>query len=795
MRGGRPVRTRAIVALLALAAALPVAPSLAHAASAGGAQAAGGQVLGEYRTRAEARAAAAEARRRGLRVAVREVARARTLYRVRLGPFPSRREALAVAGRLREAGVPHVVRRVPGARGHEISLGAYASERRARAVGERVSRRLHLRGLRVVPVRVEERRYAVVRLPPPRPAGRRAPAAAPAPAPTPAAPAVPRREAPAAAAERAPAAASAAAPPGPRVFASRRRAEAHAAKLVEEGWRDVRVEPRRERVTLHAVILRVYQRWADAQRAARRARGLGLPARVVRDRWERGYMVVAGAYRDAARARRALRRLRGLGFRNVRIVPTRVRRTLYAVLARPPVPEVAEAPPPAEAPAPEAVPPDVLVFAGAEPLPAAAAGGEEAAAGGPEGLLWLEAGGFTDGSASADSWGYARLRAGYHWQPAGPWEAKLAVRADGYRQWGGADMSEGAADYDEAWVRWRRGALRLTAGAQRVVWGRVDEIPPLDRLSVPDLRRFVLDELADRRLTVAALRAEWFAAPWKLDALVVPRFRPAELPDRDSVWHPVDRRAGRLLGVKDDAALAALVRGGSFGEDDDGAGGGGLRLTRTGRGVDLGLALIRARRVLPYYELDAAARAVLLGGGTVAAALAAAKGDTFTARHPWQTVAGFDLAVARGTTTWRLEAAWSSDEPVTRTDLSMGTVRAVDWVAGVELYPGGGDARVNLQLSGHHLLDAGSVLDRTRVLALGGSLEDTLAHGRWRLRLRFSTDLERRDYYLNPEVAFLGWEPHELYLAAHVFEGDGSETAGGFMDRNDLVTVGLRARF
>ncbi len=801
MRRVRRASARAVMLPIALLAVLAVAPWQAGAASAGGgAQAAGGEVLGEHRTRAEARAAAAAARRRGLRVEVREVARPRTLYRVRLGPFPSRREALAVAGRLRAAGIPHVVRRVPGTRGHEISLGAYASERRARRVGERVARRLRLRGLRVVPVQVEERRYAVVRLPPPRGAGRPGPARAERVPTAPSAPAAPpaaRRETPAAAPEKAPDAAGAAALPGPRVFSSRRRAEAHAARLVEEGWRDVRVEPRRERLTLHAVILRVYQRWADAQRAARRARGLDLPARVVRDRWERGYMVVAGAYRDAARARRALRRLRALGFRNVRIVPTRVRRTLYAVLARPPVPEVAEAQPPAEAPPPEAVPPDVLVFAGAEPLPAVAAqpeaGGE---AGGADLSLWLEAGGFAEGAAPADAWGYVRLRAGYHWQPPGPWEAKLAVRADGYRQWGGmAEMTDGSADYDEAWVRWRRGRLRLTAGAQRVVWGRVDEIPPLDRLSVPDLRRFVLDELPDRRLTVPALRAEWFAAPWKLDALLVPRFRPAELPDPDSVWHPVDRRVGRLLGVRDHPLLAALVRGGSFGEDDDGAGGGGLRLTRTGRGMDLGLTLIRARRALPYYELDAAARAVLLGGGTVAAALAAAKGDTFTARHPWQTVAGFDLALARGTTTWRFEMAWSSDEPVTRTDLSMDTVRAVDWVAGVELYPGGGDIRVNLQLSGHHLLDAGRVLDRTRVLALGGALEDTLAHGRWRLRLRFSADLERRDLYLNPEAAFLGWEPHEIYMAAHVFEGEGAETAGGFMDRNDLITLGMRARF
>jgi len=757
------------------------------------------EVVGQYRARGEAERAAERLRRGGARVEVRAVRRERILHRVQLGPFPGRREALAAAARLRDAGVPHIVRRAARARGHLISLGAYREPARARELADR-ARRLGLRGVRVVPVRYEERRFLVVRLParaqpaPRRAAGRAAPARArPAPVPPP-------RPAPVRQAERAAADAGAGpgpAPEGPRVFASRRAAEAHAARLVEEGWQDVRVEPRRERVTLRAVILRVYQRWADAQRVAVRVRRLaGLPARVVRDRWERGYMVVAGAYASASRAGAAHRRLRRVGFRNVRVVPTRARRTLYAVLARPPVPEVAE-PAAAEAPEPEPLGPNVLVFAGAEPLPAAAAAGEEAAAaGGPEAGLRLEAGGFTDGAAPADAWGYAHVRLGHVWRGEGPWEAKLAVRGDGYRQWdGAAAFAEGRADYDEVWLRWRGERLRLTLGAQRVVWGRVDEIPPTDRLSVPDLRRFVLDELADRRLTVPALRLEWFAGAWKLDMLAVPRFRPAELPDPDSVWHPVDRRAGRLLGVKDHPVLGALVRGGRFGEDDDGAGGGGLRLTRAGHGVDLGLTLQRARRALPYWELDAAARAVLLGGGTVPAALAAAPGDTFTARHPWTTVAGFDLALARGTTTWRLELAWSSDEPVTRTDLSMDTVRAVDWVAGVELYPGGRDMRLNLQLSGRHLLDAGSVLDRTRVLALGGALEDTFAHGRWRARLRFSTDLERRDLYLNPELAWLGWEPHELYLGAHVFEGKGAETAGGFHDANDLVVIGWRARY
>jgi hypothetical protein len=74
---------------------------------------------------------------------------------------------------------------------------------------------------------------------------------------------------------------------------------------------------------------------------------------------------------------------------------------------------------------------------------------------------------------------------------------------------------------------------------------------------VQDATRFVLDDLEDRRRAVLALRWEEFVGEYKLDALYVPFFRAAELPDEDSIWSPVDRSRGRIAGVPPDPLQAA----------------------------------------------------------------------------------------------------------------------------------------------------------------------------------------------------------------------------------------------
>ncbi len=371
------------------------------------------------------------------------------------------------------------------------------------------------------------------------------------------------------------------------------------------------------------------------------------------------------------------------------------------------------------------------------------------------------------------------------------WELRLGARADAELQQGGdyPGTSRLRADYDENYLRYRGEQTRFTIGTQRILWGRVDEIPPTDRLSTKDLTRFGLDDHADRRRANPAIRAEYFRGPWHVDLVLLPLFREAELPDRDSLWHPVDRNRGRLLGLPVQPELSPIIQEARLDDDVSGSGGGGVRLARSGRGVDFAATVQRARHSEPYYRFDDETRQAILAGGPPS------DQPVLEAVHPRTWVVGGDAAFAVGAWTWRAEAAWLSDVPVTREDdLRQDTVRGVDWVVGAEGFPGDGDFRMTTQLAGQHLVDAGDVLDARDSYFLTGEFETPLAAHTWRASLRYSLGLNRRDVYLNPELAWIANEPMELYIGAHWLDGD-EETAGGFYRANRMLVIGWRGQF
>jgi hypothetical protein len=409
--------------------------------------------------------------------------------------------------------------------------------------------------------------------------------------------------------------------------------------------------------------------------------------------------------------------------------------------------------------------------------------------------LRAEAGFLPQSGARADGSHYLHGRVSVEWPVAERWSARLAGRVDGYLQTGDDDYTEVDLDYGESYLRYRDPGRSVTVGAQTVLWGRVDELRPTDQLSVHDATRFVLDDLEDRRRAVPAVRWEEFFGEYKLDALYVPFFRAAQLPETESIWSPVDRSRGRIAGVPSDPVLSQLIEDGRFTEDDDGRGGWGVRLSRAGRGFDYAVTLQDARRSLPYYELNAQVRDALLADpADVEGALAAAP-DTFIARHPRRWVVGGDVGVATEHATWRFEAAWLSDEPATTEDFRFIELDAMEWAAGADLFPGDGDLRVTLQLGGRHLLDApDGLVDRENSVSVYGDVESSFGQDRWRARLRFFQGLDERDTYLNPGLSFVGWEPHEFTLGYHYFDGSDG-TLGGFYKDNDLITLGWWARF
>ena len=381
--------------------------------------------------------------------------------------------------------------------------------------------------------------------------------------------------------------------------------------------------------------------------------------------------------------------------------------------------------------------------------------------------LRAELGAFTDHpAASTDALLHGAISAK---EQSGAWEFALGARFDAYAQFGSQNFSKTKLDYTENYLRWRSEDLRITLGTQNVLWGRVDEVSPIDRMSRVDLSRIVLDKLPERRRAVPALRLEHFAGDTKIDAVWLPVFDAAVLPHTDSAWHPVDTVNGRLLSIGSvPGIIGAQVR-----EDEHGSGGGGVRFTSSGGKLDYGLSLQRVRQSQPYYRVGPG---LLMGV------------------HPFSWVVGGELETQKAGATWRMEAAWSSDVPVTTNTFQYRTERAFDLVLGTEFFPGDGETRATVQLAGHKTFTNGPILDRDKFYNLNGELEHSFARGLWRANLRFVVGLDERDLYLNPKLSYLASDQHEIYVAAHLFSG-AAQTLGGYYQKNDLIMMGWRAKF
>ncbi len=387
-----------------------------------------------------------------------------------------------------------------------------------------------------------------------------------------------------------------------------------------------------------------------------------------------------------------------------------------------------------------------------------------------------EYGRFVDSDSEADNQGYLFGLATIRWLPNDRWELQAAARVDGNYQWGGRRSDSTKLDYGNSFIRYSDAQWRLTLGADTVIWGRIDEIPPTDRVSVVDMTRFILDDLPDRRRAAPIIRAEGFFASSKLDLVFLPLFREAELPEEDSVWYPINRDSGEIIGVESDPRIAELVKTATYKTDAPNSDGGfGIRFSDSREGMDYALTVQNNRQSVPYFRL-------------------VPEENLIVAEYPRSWVLGGDLAFTASGATWRVEAAWFSDTPVTETNNTYTTVKSVSWGGGVEFYPGDGDARVNLQVGGMNMINPPNVIDRTDIYSFNGSMEAPFARNRWRAKARFYVGLGENDVYINPEIAYIDWEPHEVYLEAHYFNGaDG--TPGGFHENHSLLTLGWRAKF
>lgn len=409
--------------------------------------------------------------------------------------------------------------------------------------------------------------------------------------------------------------------------------------------------------------------------------------------------------------------------------------------------------------------------------------------------LTLELGHFPGSAEGIDQQYFGLARYGVVWDSGGAWSVRLGARLQAYYEYGDRRVSDVDVRADESYLRFSLPQRRITVGAQTIAWGQMDIEPPTAQFAPQDLTRGLASVYEHQRLSVPALRWEEYMGSRKIDLVWLAVFTPTRLPDPESVWYPINRQRGQLLGIEEDARLRTFLRFSTIGEYDGSreSGGGAIRYSQTGSALDWAVSLQRVRTPRPYFEIDPRLQRLLPDRVTLLEILRArAQRETFRAVHPWTTVIGGDLGASWEKATWRLEAAWFSDVAITTRDFRQVTASQWHWAAAWEYFPDALDMRLQVQLNGRHH-QGRDVFERRHQLQLIGDVDWYWDRQRWRGSLRSLAGINTREWYLNPELAFLGATAGEWFLAGHWFSGSDQSLADFYSD-NDFVAVGWRRR-
>ena len=608
------------------------------------------------------------------------------------------------------------------------------------------------------------------------------------------------------------------------VFSDKEKAQTFIEKQNNSG-KISNLTTRKQPIKRYSVLLKGYQQWAPAFKQAQVLMKQGFSAvEVLKGRFERGYSVLVAQYFDKKKAGKAFNNLKGMGIRNVKVHTEIVSKYQYIVTVRTPAESVVNAAqakpvsgkkdrPAAKIPKPiekvtqpaqdistsETDESMIIVMSDTPDMAYEIALDDTEI---DDGLDWgasfnLEEALFTRSVQDANHTEYVHADAYVEKQLNEHWDIKLSARVDGTYQRGkhSTDYSDTDFDYGDSYIRYRDEAYRITVGAQTIRWGKVDNLGPLDNMATLDLSRGTLFKWGENYRASPAIRLESFLEQGKLDFVYLPEFREAELADKEDVWYPIDFRNGRILGFKSNPLMSTIVQNARVDDDISSDDGFGARYSTTVDSFDLGVTLQYVRLSAPYYHINESIRQALQSSNPANALSAAANAPyTFQEEHPKNWIVGADAAFDWQSATWRMEAGWFSDMPATTSTLEYKTYNGFQWAGSAEFYPGDADTRINLQLSGRHIDEKDKILDLDNVVALSGEVESLFANDRWKLSGRFNVGLSDKDYLLSPEIAFLGWEPFEVYTAYHYLDG-AEQTIGGFYQRNNMLMFGLRGKY
>jgi len=308
---------------------------------------------------------------------------------------------------------------------------------------------------------------------------------------------------------------------------------------------------------------------------------------------------------------------------------------------------------------------------------------------------------------------------------------------------------------------WLRGPVDIRVGRQIVRWGKTDQISPVDNLNPQDLREFITHDLEDRKIPNWMVRARLFSDFFTVEGIYLPFFESSRIDYFGTDW-AIFRHMNRI-GVHEEEPDLKFKNGE-----------GGVRMTKTISGWDLGFSYLYAWENLPHFESFPA------DGGDV------------QITYKRSNILGFEFETTVGEIGLRGEAAYFDQQSFLTENLTSVSKPVFHSVIGVD-YSSANGWYVNVQFSEKIIRDyqRDILYVRKSNTAINGEVSKEFWRGHFKALLRYNYGLSDKSYYLNPKIIYTYFTDLDIILGANIFGGD-SDTLLGQHDKDDQVFLILK---
>jgi hypothetical protein len=333
----------------------------------------------------------------------------------------------------------------------------------------------------------------------------------------------------------------------------------------------------------------------------------------------------------------------------------------------------------------------------------------------------------------------------------------------------------------------------ISAGKQRVRWGKSDQLSPVDSINPQDLRQFITVDLEERKIPIWMARAKWFGESTAFEAIFNPWLEKNEFDYFDSDW-ALYRNLRKT--ITDDPLLPGTVRNyaagiqvhetepsNSFKNSSAAA-----RLTWVLDATDFGLSYRYGWETQPTILSFPVKNITYTGENTNPAQLLA--GATLTSENveatfkrqqvigfEWETV--FDLVGFRGEIAHFDQVAFLTTNLTSLRKPTTHLVTGIDYTSNDEWY-------FNLQASWYkiHDFEQRIIYLEEDNLSVLGEIRKPVWQGNLELSAKYNYSISDQSSYLQPSVKLKYFHNLECEVGAVIFSGD-KDTLLGSYDQAD----------